>query len=523
MLYLNRLTLRLKAFFQKDQLDHQLEDELAFYLAEQKAELLVAGLSEAEADKQARLLFGPVTNLAEQCRDTRRTQWLEDFSTDTAYGILSRPLPYPAPDRLIEIDEGMAGVGPITTIRSLARAVDYAGYLPNKQVNVFENGDAARLDASTATANLLSVLQVSPALGQWFTPAEEQAGQHRVAVLSHRIWRDRFNKEPAIHARRIVLNERPFMVVGVMPQSFAFPSPDTDLWVPIAMDSGKIGYMWGGGNLFSIGRLKPGETLAVPQAEIKPIINRTRELYPWRMPYLYGAAARIVRHDELLAKQVRDKLLVLSRNAAAPPDRLRQRRQSHAGPLDPARTRIRHARSPQCQSQPAPPPDPHRKPGTGNSRRPRRSLAALLIFETLPTLLPKDTPRLNEIMAAPSILLGAFASLLTLSLFALAPLFRRATVSSLQASLQLAFPQAPSAAPIATPAMPSSKASTANSSIPPAPNPSPALANQSHPCLLRYLGHPTPPRSPLQRFRLERSHHWSIHGQALLAQSKRHR
>jgi len=466
MLYLNRLKLRMKAFFQPDQLDHQLEDELAFHLAEQKAELLASGLSEAEAGKQAHLLFGPVTNLAEQCRDTRRTQWLEDFATDTAYairslrlspsfalaailtlalgigantaffatayGILFRPLPYPAPERLIEIDEGMAGVGPITTIRSLAKAADYAGYLSNNQVNLFENGDAARLEASTATANLLSVLQVSPALGRWFNPGQEQAGQHRVAVLSHRIWRDRFNSDPAILGRKILLNEKSYEVLGVMPQSFTFPTPDTDLWLPIALDPRNVGYMWGGGNLFAIGRLKTGATLATAQAEIKPIINRTRELYPWRMPDLYGAAAHIVRHDELLAKQVRPKLLVLSIATLL----LLLIACGNVGNLMLARSIQREREFAMREAL-----------GANRGRLLRQILtenlvlvtagglagllAALLIFEALPTLLPKDTPRLNEIMAAPSILLGAFASLLlTLSLFALAPLFRRKKRSS---------------------------------------------------------------------------------------------
>lgn len=473
MLYLNRLALRLKALFKRDQLDHQLEDELAFHLAEQKAELLANGLSEAEAERQARLLFGPVTCTAEQCRDTRRTQWLEDFATDTgyairslrhspsfalaailtlalgigantaffatAYGILFRPLPYPAPDRLIAIEEGMAGVGPITSIRNLSRAADYAGYLPGNQLNLFESGDAARLEASTATANLLSVLEVSPARGRWFNPSEEQAGKHRVAVLSYSLWRDRFNSDPAILGRKILLNEESFEVLGVMPQSFTFPTPDTDLWLPIAIDPSNVGYLWGGGNLTAIGRLKPGATLATAQAEIKPVVNRTRELFPWRMPDLYGAGAKIVRHDELLSKTVRPKLLVLSIATLL----LLLIACGNVGNLMLARSIQREREFAMREAL-----------GANRSRLLRQILtenlvlvtagglagllAALLIFAALPTLLPKDTPRLNEIMTDPSILIGAFASfLLTLILFGLAPLFRRRTKRSTHLSIAL--------------------------------------------------------------------------------------
>jgi predicted permease len=466
MLYLTRLALRLKALFQRDQLDHQLEDELAFHLAEQKAELLATGLSEAEAERQARLLFGPVTSTAEQCRDTRRTQWLEDFATDTryairslrlspsfalaailtlalgigantaffatAYGILFRPLPYPYPDRLIEIDEGVAGVGPITTIRSLAKAADYAGYLASIQVNLFENGDAARLEASIATSNLLSVLDVSPARGRWFNLGEEQAGKHRVAVLSHRLWQDRFNSDPNILGRKILLDEKPYEVLGVMPQSFTFPTPGTDLWLPIAIDPRNVGYMWGGGNLFAIGRLKPGATINSAQAEIKPIINRTRDLFPWRMPDAYGAGAIIVRHDELLGKQVRPKLLVLSIATLL----LLLIACGNVGNLMLARSIQREREFAMREAL-----------GANHSRLLRQILtenlvlvtagglagllAASLIFEALPALLPKDTPRLSETMANPSILLGAFTSLLlTLGLFALAPLVKRKQRSS---------------------------------------------------------------------------------------------
>jgi hypothetical protein len=73
-----RILLRLRSLFRRDQLDDELAAEFAFHLEEQKAELLAQGLSEAEAEAEARRLFGPVTPLRAECRDTRRTQWLED-------------------------------------------------------------------------------------------------------------------------------------------------------------------------------------------------------------------------------------------------------------------------------------------------------------------------------------------------------------------------------------------------------------------------------------------------------------
>jgi hypothetical protein len=79
------------------------------------------------------------------------------------------------------------------------------------------------------TWNLARVLGVQPVRGRWFEEAEETPGRHRVVVLSHRTWRERFASDPAIVGRRIRLNEQPFEIIGVMPPDFVFPSPDAEL------------------------------------------------------------------------------------------------------------------------------------------------------------------------------------------------------------------------------------------------------------------------------------------------------
>src|SRR5579864_792854 len=158
-----------------------------------------------------------------------------------AYGILFRPLPYPAPDRLVDIEDGMPGAGPVTALREIASAADYAGYFPNNELNLQLGGEASRVRAAAVTWNLVRVLGVSPARGRWFEPAEEQAGQNRLAVLSDRTWRERFGADPEILGRRIVLNDAPFEIIAVMPAGFAFPSPATEMWIPIALDPRNVG------------------------------------------------------------------------------------------------------------------------------------------------------------------------------------------------------------------------------------------------------------------------------------------
>jgi putative ABC transport system permease protein len=240
MLWLTRLALRRRTLVQRNALDRQLNQELAFHLAEQKAEYLGLGMSEAEAEAAARRLFGPLTALEEQCRDERRTRWLEDMLQDlqfalrsfakspaftlvavltlalgigantaffsAAYGILFRALPYSSPERLIDMEDGIAGVGPVTALRDMSRAAEYAGTLADfDDLNLQMAGEASKIRATSVTWNLLRVLRIAPVRGRWFVQSEEQNSRHHCAV--ELTWRNRFGADPAILGKSTILDE----------------------------------------------------------------------------------------------------------------------------------------------------------------------------------------------------------------------------------------------------------------------------------------------------------------------------
>jgi len=460
MLLLSRLRLRLQSLFRREALDDQLSQELAFHLAELKAEFLAKGMTDAQATAAARRAFGSVSSIAEQSRDYRGVSWLEDLIVDTriacrtfahaptffgiavltlalglgantalfstAYAVLFRPLPYPSPELLVTVEKGVAGVGPIVSLRELARSVDYAGYLANNDLNLQLVAESTRARAAVVTANLATVLDVAPARGRWFTSNEERSGQHRVAILSHRLWRDRFHADPAILGRRIVLNEESFEIVGLMPPTFAFPTPTTELWIPIHIDPRDVGLMWGSGNLNAIGRLRPGATLAAAKAELPAVNDRIRSQFPWRMPDAYASGARAVLYAESLAHDIRPKLFAL---AAATLFLLLIACGNVANLL--------LARGVQRDREFA----MRAALGARRGRLFRQLLAenlvllsaggalgllfAALLLSALPRLLPKDTPRLHELTVDPTLLAITAASMVvTFALFGLAPMLR---------------------------------------------------------------------------------------------------
>ena len=129
------------------------------------------------------------------------------------------------------------------------------------------------------------LLGATAALGRTFRPEEDAVpDRDAVAIISGTLWRDRFGRDPAVLQRTISLNERPFVVVGVMPDGFAGLSFDADVWVPSMMVSltnspGVVqdrGSRW----LGALGRLKPGVTMARAQEDLDRVAAILEQQYP---------------------------------------------------------------------------------------------------------------------------------------------------------------------------------------------------------------------------------------------------
>jgi hypothetical protein len=159
------------------------------------------------------------------------------------WSVLLKPLPFEDPDRLITIYENSNDQFPMNSVApgmykewaKQNRSFSNLAMLGEAQFNLSTEGGELpeMLFGAACTANLLPTLGVQSALGRNFTAGEDQLGSNRVVLLSWSLWKRRFGGDPAIMDGTIRLNRRPYRVIGVMPQWFAFPDSTAQLWTPI--------------------------------------------------------------------------------------------------------------------------------------------------------------------------------------------------------------------------------------------------------------------------------------------------
>ncbi len=231
-------------------------------------------------------------------------------------GVLLRPLPYQEPERLALIWEDATKIG---FPRDTPAPANYADWKAQNQTfedmaaldfrgfNLTGDGEPEKLNAFGVTSNFFPLLGVKPALGRNFLPAEDQPGANKVAIISHRLWQNRFGGDREILNREILLNDEKVRVVGVMPPGFQFYQNYISLWVPSAFTSSELANR-GNHFLTVVGRLKPGVTIAQADADIKSIMQRIAQAYP---NDAQGLGSVVVSLREELTGNVQQSLMIL--------------------------------------------------------------------------------------------------------------------------------------------------------------------------------------------------------------------
>lgn len=227
-------------------------------------------------------------------------------------GVLVRPLPHAEPERLVALVGTWGYRGELLQLRERAESFErIESYAASGDRSLTGDGEPLRVEVSSVTAGLFSMLGATPELGRTFLANEEWAGQHRVVVLSHAFWQQRYGGDPSVLDEQIRLDGTDYTVVGVMPSGFNFPSASTQLWLPFGIDRADPIDLWASSAGSFVARLRPAVTVEQAAAEVRALAPQARELFPWQMPADFAADATVVPLQERIVGEVKPALLVL--------------------------------------------------------------------------------------------------------------------------------------------------------------------------------------------------------------------
>ena len=342
--------------------ESEIVEELASHLEDRYQELRAAGLSDAEAQLAARDELGTQLLVRELNRverkygtepfalGARRRNMLGNLWQDTRFGlrlirkspgfsavviltlavgigantaifsvvnaVMLRALPFKDPDRLVRLNESNPERGWPIFAASHPNFLDWhernqsfaalAATTPASG-NVGSAGEVEVVRGAAVTVDFLTVLGTAPLLGRNFLPEEDKpGGNNQVVILTYGSWQKRFAGDQQVVGKTLMLNDAPFTVIGVLPQSFAWgSSSDFEILLPLAPDPQRSR---SDHRLLVIGKLKEGVTREQALADMNGIASQLAEQFPdsnsgWSVS---GQSF----YDWLIPEQIRRSLLI---------------------------------------------------------------------------------------------------------------------------------------------------------------------------------------------------------------------
>jgi predicted permease len=329
-----------------------LERELQSDLELEKEEQRERGLSSKEAHFAALRAFGNPTLIREQTRAAWSWSWLESLFSDLKYGIrgmfrnpgstifailivglgiggastvfsvvnalLLRPLPFRDPGQLVWIQNGdccNTQVEHYVDLRdqnkSFSDLAGWSGDYSSGNEELTGSSEPERITSVAVTGNLFPLLGVEPAIGRSFTSEESQGKYHAPSamLMSNSFWRRRFGSDPNVVGQKLLLNNQPVTIIGILPASFDFssifdPATHVDVFIPWPLaDQDKPT----GNTMALVGRLKPGVTVQNARSAITVLAQQLTSQHPERNPI----KPKLVPLEQHVSGEVRPALLVL--------------------------------------------------------------------------------------------------------------------------------------------------------------------------------------------------------------------
>ena len=360
MRFLRRFLTRVTNFFTGQRNDERLREEMEAHLALQTAENVRAGMTPAEARRQAVLKFGAVGAIREDYHTELRPPFIETLLQDLRYAIrqlaaspgftsiailtiavgigattaiysvvdatLLHPLPYPHAEQLVRIQEDFPGIGANDVRLSVPEWKDYqrSGIFqyvaPERSgsVNLTGSSQPARIQFKSVAPNYFALLGVKAALGRVFNPDDPTPGFNYEVVISDGLWKRDFGGDPHILGRSLRLDNDVYYLVGVMPPDFhdqgrTTEIRNTEIWAAAGFSA--LPSPPPGRSIrklkTAIARIRPGLTVARAQEQIDALVASLRKQFPADYPPESGFTVHLVPLGESVVGNVRQPLLLM--------------------------------------------------------------------------------------------------------------------------------------------------------------------------------------------------------------------
>ncbi len=313
-------------FFRRSREAAELAQEIEAHIAHEVDDKVSGGLNKEEARRQAYLKLGSPRRIHESVWEANRMAWLEDSWRDFRYAartlartpsftivavlvmalgigantalftvvrsVLMKPLPFREPDRLIQLYEKSPGgnhsynyvaPGMYAAWKAQAPSVEQMAIYGTDSINLSGDGGSLpeKIRYAECSWDLFSMLGVEPAMGRLFVEGDDRRDAAATVVLTHSLWVRRYGGDAGILGKTILLDAKPYTVIGVLPEWFGYPDTRTQLWAPIYYEKSPAEMrVVDNHNYFVIARLRSGATMAQALSEVDTAEKRVHMDHP---------------------------------------------------------------------------------------------------------------------------------------------------------------------------------------------------------------------------------------------------
>jgi predicted permease len=297
-----------------------LDQDIRDHIEIEAQENIERGMSSEEAHFAALRKFGNLTRVKEETWKVWSVAWLEQFISDVCFGaralrknpgftvvavltlalgigantaifsvvegVVLAPLPYPHADRLVMVSESRPNLKQLgishpdfqdwqRNARSFAQmaAVTWHDY------DLTSPGTAEHLNGMEVSSGFFTTLGVKPVLGRDFSPAEDQPHGTPAAIISDRLWKDRFASSPQALGKSVIMAGAAFTIIGVLPPRFRLWT-DADVYTPLGQEEPLFYNDRTIHGIVGIARLKDGITMGQAEGEMRAVQENLDHLYP---------------------------------------------------------------------------------------------------------------------------------------------------------------------------------------------------------------------------------------------------